>query len=514
MELKRTDGLDAFVPCVRPHYEIRGNQLFFLISRRPTAQLSEKDLEIWSRIDGAKTVAGIAHGDPNVTERIREWHAADILELIPPMAERGPSSPHIVVIEPHMDDAALSVGGRMLRLRGRCRFTILTVMRHSNFTSYWDLRRNFLDVETVTALRLQESELAARLLGAGYRCLDWTDAPLRLFPEERWSFENMERIVPAVYRYKEIATDPREISELKEKLRSALEDLSPDEIWFPLGLSTHLDHRIVRGACISLLAEADGGIAKASACLYEDLPHGNPSLGLQIRKSFEDHGTVLRRLTEDVTDVFDGKLRAISAYASQFKRSYMEPQIRSAAGRGDHGAEGRLEEIFYRIEGRVAAPPESEMAPNREALEAMRPKARSLSADPGRYRRVAILVAPSGNLGRWRTDCDRILGIFQNSGIRLVLPGDMSWQVQDPAHGRIEVVRVGKGFLPWFLQSLKALVRPKTIALILWWGAGRNVAGPKGFLVKFVSSVFPRAMFSDSIGDLCLLMEEEKRNPS
>jgi hypothetical protein len=90
----------------------------------------------------------------------------------------------------------------------------------------------------------------------------------------------------------------------------------------------------------------------------------------------------------------------------------------------------------------------------------------------------------------------------------------MSWQVRDPANGRIEVVRVGKGFLPWILESLRALVRPKTIALILWWGAGRNVAGPKGFVLKFVSSVFPRALFSDSIGDLCLLMEEEKRNPS
>jgi len=32
--------------------------------------------------------------------------------MIPP-TERG-SAPHLVVIEPHMDDAALSVGGRLL----------------------------------------------------------------------------------------------------------------------------------------------------------------------------------------------------------------------------------------------------------------------------------------------------------------------------------------------------------------------------------------------------------------
>lgn len=506
MDLNR---IDRCVPCARPHYRVQGNQLFFLISTRPAADLSEKDLGIFRKIDGKKTVAEIAQGEMGVIERLRGWFEADILEMILP-AERV-SAPHLVVIEPHMDDAALSVGGRLLHRRGRNRITILSVVKYSNFTSYWDLKRDYLDVDTVTALRLQESELAARFLGAEHRCLDWTDAPIRFLPADRWSVEDLERILPTVYASMAIIPDSKDVAILKEKLRGELERLAPDEIWIPMGLGSHVDHRTVRSACVSMLAEASGRLAKASVSMYEDLPYNTESLALQIQKAFASHGTSLLRSTEDVTDAFDEKLRLISVFASQFKRCFMEPLIRECAGRGDPTAQGRLAEVYYRVEGRLALPSESSMALNRDVLEEVRRSARSLSKKPKELQRIVVLATPSANLGRWRTDCDRLLASFPKCKITLYTSRETAWQVAAPAHERINVAVIQDGIAGWILETLKAAFQARTGVVILWWGAGRKNRGWKGTVLEGMASFLRKTVFAQSLGDLCLLLEEEIR---
>jgi LmbE family N-acetylglucosaminyl deacetylase len=489
---------------------VQGNHLFFLISRRPAADLSDKDLGIFRKIDGKKTVTDIAQGEMSTIERLREWFEADILEMIPP-AERV-SAPHLVVIEPHMDDAALSVGGRLLHRRGRNRITILSVVKYSNFTSYWDLKRDYLNVDTVTALRLQESDLAARLLRAEHRCLDWTDAPIRFLPADRWSVEDLKRILPTVYSYMEISPDSRDVAILKEKLRSELERLAPDEIWIPMGLGSHIDHRTVRSACVGMLAEASGRLAKAPVSMYEDLPYNRESLALQIQKAFASHGTNLLRSTEDVTDAFDEKLRIISVYASQFKRSYMEPLIKECAERAERSAQGRLAEVYYRVEGRLAQPDESSLAPNRDELETFRRRVRSLAKKPKEHRRIVVLATPSANLGRWRTDCDRLLASFPNSKITLYTSRETAWQVVAPSHACINVVVIQDGIAGWIREVLKAGIQARTVVVILWWGAGRKHRGWKGNVLDGVASFLRKTVFARSLGDLCLLLEEEIRN--
>ena len=471
--------------------------------------LSEKDIGIFRKIDGEKTVAEIAQGEIGVIERLREWFGSDILEMIPP-TERV-SAPHLVVIEPHMDDAALSVGGRLLHRRGRNRITILSVVKYSNFTSYWDLKRDYLDVDTVTALRLRESELAARLLGAEHRSLDWTDAPIRFLPADRWSVEDLKRILPTVYASMEISPDSKDIAILKEKLRCELERLAPDEIWIPMGLGSHVDHRSVRSACVAMLAEASGRLAKASVSMYEDLPYNRESLALQIQEAFATHGTSLLRSTEDVADAFDEKLRLISVFASQFKRSYMEPLIKGCAERAERSEPGRLAEVYYRVEGRLALPEESSMAPNRDVLEAVRRRARSLSKEPRGHRRIVVLATPSANLGRWGTDCDRLLASFPESKIILYTSREAAWQVVAPSHERINVTVLQDGIIGWIREVLKAAFQAKTVVVILWWGAGRKNRGWKGNVLDGVASFLRKTVFAQSLGDLCLLLEEEIR---
>src|SRR5579864_3169760 len=155
----RVDHINACVPQVRPHFRRRDRSLFFMISRRPLLELSAEEAFLYESIDGRKTVAELEEIHTGAKDRLLTWHKAEVVELIPPMSI--PARPHLVVIEPHMDDAALSVGGRLLHRRGRCRITILSVVKWSNFTSYLRATGNALSVAEVTTLRLQESDFAA-----------------------------------------------------------------------------------------------------------------------------------------------------------------------------------------------------------------------------------------------------------------------------------------------------------------------------------------------------------------
>ena len=331
------------------------------------------------------------------------------------------------------------------------------------------------------------------------------------FSADRWSVENLNRILPAVYASMEVSPDSRDVAILVEKLRSELERLAPDEIWIPMGLGSHVDHRTVRSACVGLFAEASGRLAKASVSMYEDLPYNRDSLALQIQKAFASHGTSLMRSTEDVTDVFDEKLRLISVFASQFKRSYMEPLIRGCAERAERSATGRLSEVYYRVEGRLALPGESSLAPNRDVLEAVRPRARLLAKKPGEHRRLVVFATPSANLGRWRTDCDRLLASFPKSNITLYTTRETAWQVAAPSHDRIHVAVFQDGIAGWIREMLKAAFQARTVVVILWWGAGRKNRGWKGNALDGVASILRKTVFAQSLGDLCLLLEEEIR---
>jgi LmbE family N-acetylglucosaminyl deacetylase len=254
------DDIREFVPQLRPHNNLRDNRLFFMISRRPLLELSPEEISLYEDIDGNKTVGDLERAHPGASERLLQWHSAFILELIPPVSK--PERPHLVVIEPHMDDAVLSAGGRLLHRRGRQRITILSVVKWSNFTSFLKLNREFLNVADVTKIRFEESALAARTLGAEFACLDWQDAPLRFWPAERWSRETIQQFNANPNAFVSGPPAAGDIAALAQQLTEVVTRLEPDELWIPMGLGHHVDHRVTRSACLRMLAEARGRLSQ------------------------------------------------------------------------------------------------------------------------------------------------------------------------------------------------------------------------------------------------------------
>jgi len=325
-------GIDSSRPWVRPHIQLRGSSLFFLISERPLDTLSPQQASLFAAIDGRHTVSNLESTYPGARDQILRWHDAGISELVRPLTP--PANPHILVIEPHMDDAVLSAGGRLLRRRGNCRFTILSVVGRTNFTSYSLRARDFQDLEEVTRLRQQESLLVSALVGAEFRTLGWPDGPLRFWPETPWSKAVMERFRAAPETFLNLFPAPSEVEQLASQLLAEITSLAPSELWIPMGLGDHVDHRLTRSACLRMLAANREQFSQVRVSMYEDVPYSTAvDQAAKICAELTKLGMRMVRQTEDITAVFDEKLRLSSVYASQFKLSYIEPALRRIGAR-------------------------------------------------------------------------------------------------------------------------------------------------------------------------------------
>src|SRR5262245_24082133 len=242
---------DALIPVKRPQFELRDGRLYFLVSRRPFMELSAEDQAIWQRIDGVQTKAKLDAEVPGAADRLHYFHQRGVCELV---AAAWPSNrKRVLVVEPHMDDAALSVGGSMWKHRETCEFTIVTIAGRSNYTSYYELDRDFFDVARVTEIRRAESALAARLLGGTHVALDELEAPLR-YHDGNWTLDWYRRHHKQVDAFIMHPPTDREIAAWTNVMQRVLADATVDDIWLPLGVGSHTDHELMRAACLRALA--------------------------------------------------------------------------------------------------------------------------------------------------------------------------------------------------------------------------------------------------------------------
>ena len=505
------DDIDAYVPHLRPHVQRRDHEAFFMISKRPLLDLSSEEVLLYDDIDGCKTVAEHEEVHADARNRLLRWWEASVVELIAPISV--PASPHLVVVEPHMDDAALSVGGRLLLRRGRGRTTILSVVKWSNFTSYLTVGREFADVREITDLRQRESVLAARLLGAEHHCLDWTDAPLRFYPAERWSEATPEKFKHFPHVFTNMLPDPMDVSGLAEQLVQHLKVLAPDELWIPMGLGNHADHRTTRSACLIMLAEARGQFSGVPVSMYEELPYSATlDHASQIRDALANGGTRSVPNTEDITDVIEEKLRVVSVYASQFKLSYIEPGIRTLGEREAKEA-GRFAEKSYRLEGSIHLPPEAQLSRECVGLTALQTAVAKLLVDRKRCRRLRVVVLPSGSLGNWKADSESLVSAFPNADIHAYVPEEMAWLAEEGGNDTLKLELVRRGMRGWLRVICREFFQFGTPTVVLWRGA--YGADPLLRLKKLVNTLvrlllpFRRLLFARSTWDLCLVVNDQ-----
>ncbi len=218
-----------------------------------------------------------------------------------------------VYLSPHLDDAALSCGGRIVAQRSAGqRVLVVTLCTASPPAKgpFSALARQFhadwgLPPEQVVAARLGEDRLAMERLDADYYWAGRLDAIYR-YPQAYDSRESLFGI-PA-------PDDPlfgdlrRFFGELRERFAGAA-------FYAPLGVGSHVDHLVTHAAIRDVL----GGDVQ----LYEDLYYAVKPGALEQRMAELEGRFSLTTIAIDAT--LAQKISAIHAYASQLKELFGSP---------------------------------------------------------------------------------------------------------------------------------------------------------------------------------------------
>lgn len=440
----------------RPHYVRRGAELFFLESRRPMLRLDERDTELWDSLADAPTLADLqARFGQDVVTRVRKLESDALCDVVRPrLKERR----RVLIIEPHSDDAALSVGATMWSRRDECEFTLVTVASRSNFTSYFYLDREYFDVEAVTALRNAEAAAFMRLLGGHHSPIGILEATLR-YRDGTWSLDFYRAHQTSIAAFNNHRATEAELEHWKDALRSVLRETNAEELWLPLGVGNHTDHELTRNAWLSLLVEEPKLFADRPIRLFADVPYDAQFArhADRIIKALEDGGARLVPAPVAIADNVKSKLRLLTTYASQFKLSALEKDVLAAARRGPD--ESVLVERFWNLERPPRTVDPIALCADAPIVERATPKARRWLE---RYRDTrairVLLLMPSG---RWAEDASFLLDTFPAATLHVYSAPATAAEVTAFESPRIRIHRVSAGGRAWGLLALRlAAQRP------------------------------------------------------
>lgn len=473
-------GVNELTPirtdCVvlrRPHFRLVGSDLFFLISRRPLVRLSKAEAQVWSSLREDTTVEELqsrfaAQADP-IIRRLIDLGVCDLA-----VSHVSSGRRRVLVIEPHSDDAVLSVGGTMWLRRATCEFTIATIGSRSNFTSYYAAPdRGFFEVDRITSLRGAEGALVARLLGGRCISLGRSEVTLR-YRDGDWSPDWFRRHRVSVSVSTIRSYGDAELRDWTVAVRRLLREVQTEEVWMPIGVGTHCDHQLTRDACISAVQQEPALIKGRTVRLYQEVPYAaqKPAYTASLVNALVRAGAMLVSETVCVDDVFDQKLRLVSIYASQFKLGVLQPGIEASA-RLAAGPTGRAE-LLWRVE-RFPTVFDPFSCCIHEPI--VRKIGRRVCRWSERHRNTdrvrVLLLLPAG---RWAKDAKDLLLSFPKATFDVYVSPSAAAEVLAFDSPRIHVHCVGAGMKAWTMLALTLMLARPTPTLFIAGEKRRKLA--------------------------------------
>ena len=465
MNITATPALPSDAVVVRrPHFRLRGDSLYFLISQRPFATLSQDEQALWNTLEMESTVGELqARIGAPAEEGIRRLLARDLAELLTP-APNGKRR-RVMVVEPHMDDAALSVGGVMLQRRAECEFLIVTMATRSLATVYRSLDREFFDIQTVSELRKAESDIVARLLWGRHIPLGLIEATLRYHPQN-WTLDWFRRHQAGIWACLEHAPGRNELEQWTATLAKAVAELQPEEIWMPLGVGMHADHQLTRHACLNILRTNPKLVEQCVCRLFQDVPYAANERAhtAALVKTLEDAGVELAEERLDITAEMPEKMHLLSIYASQWKTNVIQVRVEACA-KALGGSAGTYGELWYRV---TSAPKKDiDMLSTSAVKESIYRVAQDVAPWLRRNRsaaRIGIMLAVP--VGRWAEDMQVLLDRFPEAHFEVHMQSKFAGEAEMFTSPRISVRSGGNG-RRWMLADALPTAVGRRLPLII-----------------------------------------------
>lgn len=222
----------------------------------------------WSRaIDGIMATPP----DPIMTKRVAShylWSGEQAFSRWIERFEVPTQNRPIVVVAPHSDDAAFSVGGLLSEIGDRG--IVVTLFSRSGFTARDGLEG---DPDRVTMVRMREDREFTSAIRARLECCSLPEAALRHpggFEDVFMASSDWSRLVAE--------ENPDVLRAIDTALDGVLERHRPSLVLLPLGLGFHRDHLLALHLGAEAARRWDVGVAA-----YEDLPYAAELTESEIR---------------------------------------------------------------------------------------------------------------------------------------------------------------------------------------------------------------------------------------
>lgn len=200
-----------------------------------------------------------------------------------------------LIVAAHSDDAALSLGGIMLKERGK--FTVLNV-----FSTCARTILNSTDPAAITRINNQEEKEVMELLDAELIMLNVDEVLLRGYTT--WQG-------PVDYEQDAVTID--RITRIVFDTVKAYET-----VYIPLAIGDHIDHAILYRTGITLYTKK----VHTNVVFYEDLPYAYYAPVDWSKK--REKNIHLKSEFIDITDCIDQKITILTTYASQYTLSDLQ----------------------------------------------------------------------------------------------------------------------------------------------------------------------------------------------
>lgn len=453
------------IPVLLPHFHLQGDSIFFLTSQRVFASLNKSEKAIWHAIDGTSSVNGLRKRfGESLDATIGRFVDLLVCELVPVYFPNNRR--RVVVIEPHMDDAALSVGGTMWQRRYDCEFIIVTLVGISNFTTQGVIGREYFDSKTISQLRKDESEIFCRHIGGRHIAHHILEAPLR-YSTDQWNLSWFRQHRKSIYAFVNHTAGPGEHEEWASIIENTIIEQQPDEVWMPLGLGYHVDHELTRSACLALFA-AKPELFKGIICkFYQDVPYAviAPNHMNDILSTLRNAGAQLEEERVDISAVMDEKLQLLTLFRSQFKIDPIRIRIEECARNAAVNA-GNFGEVLYRLH---------KLPTNKvDQMATIAVKERVSSLVKGvvpwfkrnRHKPLIKILLAVG-VGRWSEDVQYLLDNFPKAQFEIYVPSDCLIETETFISPRITIHAGENRWKGWFKNAIWTIIsRPGPLVLI------------------------------------------------
>jgi LmbE family N-acetylglucosaminyl deacetylase len=471
---KRKYGLDHsnlelrsdYLLVRRPHFHLQDHTLFFMASKQPLRRLSEAELDLWNLMQQPLSVQTARQTCPGCTDDlICNFLESEFCEVVEPAFPSGRQ--RVLVIEPHADDAALSVGGLMWLRRHECAFVVATMASRSNHTLYHDLGLEYFDIEKVTEIRRLESELFARMIGGDHVSVGLTDAALR-YCDTEWTLDYFLPRRIAIRIGISRIPDDQERKRWSESVQRLLADIPSAEVWIPLG-GPHTDHMLTVDACLRVFVANPDLIVGRVLRIYQDVPYlaRFPLYMNNAIEALRRVGVVLEREILPISDAYDQKLRLTSLYASQnilaMRGAIEGGALAYGPAVGYAEALWTLRALPQRIDSSVIG---SVAIPNHERANVVKWVSQNKDTECVRV----LLLMPTG---RWRADLDRLCNAFPKARFKIYYADSAAAEVADAWSDRAEARNVGAGMLGWVFLGLRFAAAMKPLPTLFYVGERR-----------------------------------------